>query len=94
MRQGKESVLHRLDGKAPFKLSLNESVFLILRGKSGEGKVGMRYRVGKEEKRSFQYLNAGEAIVISFGTPGVGVSWREGDMAGFSRLTVNVWKKE
>jgi hypothetical protein len=53
----------------------------------------MRYKVGKEEKRSFQYLNAGEAIVISFRLPGPGVSWREGDFP-FYKLVVSTWKKE
>jgi hypothetical protein len=92
-RSGKECVLQRLDGVAPFKLSLNGAVYLILRGKSGEGKVGMRYKLGKEEKRSFQYLNAGEAIVISFGDSAPGVRWHEGD-SPFSRAEFSVWKKD
>lgn len=80
-RSGKESVLQRLDAKAPFKLSLDAYAHLIFRGKSGQGKLGVRYKVETEEKRSIQYLNEGEAVIIEFrpaGTGGSGTQWFEG----------------
>ena len=83
---GKESLLQRLELKAPFKLSLNGPTYLIARGTKGKGKVGLRYKVDKEEKRAFQYLNEGEAIVLEFAPGGFftgrsGTRWTEGKTA-------------
>ena len=88
-RSGKETVLQRFDGRAPYKLSVNLYAHLIFRGKTGQGKLGIRYKVEKEEKRSFQYLNASEAVVLEFrpsGVAGPGTHWYEGKGWPFSPL--------
>ena len=95
---GKECVLQRLDETAPFKMSLDNTSYLIIRGKKGNGKIGVRYRVEKEEKRSFQYLGAGEAVVINFSPHGpAGTSWAEGTFdprSWMRKVTFTVITKE
>lgn len=88
-RSGKETVLQRFDARAPYKLSVNTYAHVIFRGKNGHGKLGIRYKVGKEEKRSFQYLNESEAVVLEFrpsGVNGPGTQWYEGKGWPFSPL--------
>lgn len=96
-RSGKSAVLQRFDAKAPYKLSLNTYAHLIFRGKSGQGKLGVRYKVEKEEKRSFQYLDEGEAIVMDFqptGTEGSGTQFYEGKGWPFAPFVFTALKKE
>jgi hypothetical protein len=96
MRSGKECTLQRLEGKAPFKISVQNAAFFFLRGKEGEGKVGYRYKVAKEEKRTMQYFNAGEGIVIDFlPQGGAGTSWTDGKIFGsVYKLSVTMLTKE
>ena len=96
-RSGKECTLQSYDANAPFKLSLDTYSHLIVRGKSGRGKLGIRYRVNNVEKRAFEYLDAGEAVLIEFrpsGFSGAGAHWYEGKGWPFAPLVYTALKKE
>jgi hypothetical protein len=72
-KSGKKSFYQVIDTKAPYELKTNSGVgFLVLRGESGDGKVTLKYKVSSEEKESFQYLDAGEVMVIEFTPLGKG----------------------
>lgn len=96
-RLGKECDLRRLDCRAPYRLLVSDETYLILFGKSGQGKIATRYRMEGDEKLSYQYFEKGEAIVIEF-LPKILRSgstrwWTEGDR-GAARLSVTVMSKE
>lgn len=82
-RSGKECTLSRFDGKAPFKLSLVHETVLILRGKAGQAKVVMKYKIQGTQSQSYQYFEKGEAIAVQFvPRPVAGVEtrwWTQGD---------------
>lgn len=65
-RSGNESTLSRFSGKAPFRLSLLDESVLILRGKSGQAKVVLKYKLRGTESQSYQYFGKGEAIAVQF----------------------------
>ncbi|MGA3243878.1 MAG: hypothetical protein ABSE41_04620 [Bacteroidota bacterium] len=96
-RSGKECDLRRLDCKAPYRLSIFDETYLILYGKSGQGKVATRYRMLMDEKLSYQYFEKGEAIVIEFLPRLVGGGptkwWTEGNRSA-PRMSVTVMSKE
>ena len=82
-RSGRESTLNRFSGKAPFKLSLVSESVLILRGKEGQAKIIMKYKVRGTQRESYQYFGKGEAIAVQFvPRPTADVEtrwWTEGD---------------
>ncbi len=82
-RSGKECSLSRFNGKAPFRLSLTHETILILRGKAGQAKVVMKFKVRGTERESYQYFEKGEAIAVQFvPRPVAGVEtrwWTEGN---------------
>jgi hypothetical protein len=92
-RSGKEAILQRLEGKAPFKLSLHDETFMILHAKSGRGKIVKQYRMTEGEQRSYQYCEKGEAIIVEFLPKRTGWgctrSWTQGERFA-PRLTVTV----
>ena len=45
-------------------MSIFDETYLILYGKSGQGKVATHYKMLTDEKLSYQYFEKGEAIVI------------------------------
>jgi hypothetical protein len=96
-RSGKECDLRRLECKAPYRLNVFDETYLILYGKSGEGKVATRYRMFSDEKLSYQSFEKGEAIVIEFLPKLVGGGstkwWTEGNRSA-PRLSVTVMSKE
>jgi hypothetical protein len=95
-RSGKEVILQRLDGKAPFKLSLHDETFMILHAKSGRGKIVKQYRMTEGEQRSYQYCEKGEAIIVEFLPKRTGWgrtrSWSQGERVA-PRLTVTVMEE-
>jgi hypothetical protein len=97
-RSGKEAVLQRYDAKTPFKLSMENYCHLIVRGKNGQGKLGIRYKVENEEKRSFQIFGEGEAVVIEFRpmkkVTGSANTWFEGPGKPFAPLVFTALTKE
>jgi hypothetical protein len=96
-RSGNESTLSRFTGKAPFKLSLVEESVLILRGKAGQAKVVMKYKVRGTQNQSYQYFGKGEAIAVQFvPRPAAGVEtrwWTEGDRLAPELSVMAITKK-
>jgi hypothetical protein len=96
-RSGKECDLRRLECKAPYRLSVFDETYLILYGKSGQGKIATRYRMLSDEKLSYQSFEKGEAIVIEFLPKLVGGGatkwWTEGNRSA-PRMSVTVMSRE
>jgi hypothetical protein len=96
-RSGKQCDLRRLECKAPYRLSVFDEAYLILYGKSGQGKIATRYRMLSDEKLSYQSFEKGEAIVIEFLPNLVGAGstkwWTEGNRSA-PRMSVTVMSKE
>lgn len=96
-RSAKECDLRRIEGKAPYRLTVVDETYLILYGKSGQGKIATRYRMLSDEKLSYQYFEKGEAIVIEFLPKLVGGGstkwWTEGNRSA-PRMSVTVMSKE
>jgi hypothetical protein len=65
-RSGKACDLRRLECKAPYRLSVYDEAYLIMYGKSGEGKIATQYRMTEGPSTSYQHLEKGEAIVVEF----------------------------
>jgi len=95
-RSGKECELRRLECKTPYKLSLFDESYLILYGKSGQGKIATHYRMTEGPTTSYQYLEKGEAIVIEFLPKPVGGGftkwWTQGSRTA-PRMSVTVMSK-
>jgi len=96
-RSGKECDLRQLECKAPYRLSVLDETYLILYGKSGQGKIATRYKMLSDEKLSYQSFEKGEAIAIEFLPKAVGGGstkwWTEGNRSA-PRLSVTVMSKE
>ena len=96
-RSGKECELRRLECKTPYRLSVYEEAYLVLYGKSGEGKIATQYSMTGGPRTSYQHLEKGEAIVVEFLPKVVGGGatkwWTQGERSG-PRMTVTVMSKE
>ena len=96
-RSGKACDLRSLECKTPFRLSVLDESYLILYGKSGQGKIVMNYRMTGDRETSYQYLGEGEAIVIEFLPKLVGggsTKWWTQGKATAPRLSVTVMSRD
>ena len=96
-RSGKACDLRRLECKAPYRLSVYDEAYLILYGKSGEGKIATQYRMTEEPSLSYQHLEKGEAIVVEFLPKPVGGGftkwWTQGTRSA-PRMSMTTMSKE
>lgn len=86
-RSGKECSLSRFNGKAPFRLSLTHETILILRGKAGQAKVVMKFKVrvrrenpiniSKRVKRLLSSLSQGRLPALKPGGGPRVIAWHQ-----------------
>ncbi|HTY39415.1 MAG TPA: hypothetical protein VMH23_20020 [Bacteroidota bacterium] len=96
-RSGKGCELKRLECKSPYKLSVSDEAYLILYGKSGEGKIATEYAMTEGSRRAYQHLEKGEAIVVEFLPKPVGGGytkwWQQGSPSA-PRMSMTIMSKD
>jgi hypothetical protein len=96
-RSGKACDLRKLECKTPYRLSVYDEAYLMLYGKSGEGKIATQYCMTEGPSTSYQHLEKGEAIVVEFLPKPVGGRftkwWTQGERSA-PRMSMTVMSRE